>query len=120
MNEVFLIGGMALVTFGVRYSLIGLSGRIKLPAAVISALQFVPPTVLTAIVVPAVLFPAGKLSVGLPLGMALGPDNARLIGALVTVLVAFWKKNLLLTIGAGMGFFLGYQMLLQLTGTPLG
>ncbi len=104
MNEILLVTGMAAVTFAIRYSLIALSGRVTLSPAVVCALQFVPPAVLTAIVVPAVLFPAGKLSVGL--------SNARLVGAVATVLFAFWKNNLLFTIGAGMIFFLGYQVLL--------
>jgi branched-subunit amino acid transport protein len=108
MNESLLVGGMAVVTFAIRYSLIGLSGRIKLPPVVVSALRFVPPAVLTAIVVPAVLFPAGNLSVSL--------TNARLVGAMATVLFAFWKKNLLFTIGAGMCFFMVYRaMLVQLS-----
>jgi branched-subunit amino acid transport protein len=104
MDEGLLVLGMAAVTFAIRYSLIGLSDRVKLSPVVVCALQFVPPAVLSAIVVPAVLFPGGKLSVGL--------DNARLVGAVATVLFAFWKRNLLFTIGAGMIFFLGYQVLL--------
>jgi branched-subunit amino acid transport protein len=57
--------------------------------------------------VPAVLYSGGKLSVGL------GHD--RLVGAVVTVLSAFWKKTLLFTMGAGMVFLrcsLRYQVLL--------
>jgi len=104
MNEGLLVGGMAAVTFAIRYSLIAISGRVTLSPVVVAALQFVPPAVLSAIVVPAVLFPAGKLSVGL--------GNTRLVGAIATVLLAFWKRNLLFTIGIGMLFFLAYQMLL--------
>jgi hypothetical protein len=44
--------------------------------------------------VPAVLCLGGKLSVGL--------GNARLVGAVATVLLAFWKKTLLFTMEAGM------------------
>ncbi len=112
MNEGLLVSGMAAVTFAIRYSLIGVSGRVKLPPVVVLALRFVPPAVLTAIVVPAVLFPEGTLSVGWTVGWAVGWGNARLVGAIATVLFAFWKDNLLFTIGAGMGFFLGYQALL--------
>ena len=104
MSEWLLVSGMAAVTFAIRYSLIGVSERVKLPPVVVSALRFVPPAVLSAIVVPAVLFPEGRLSVGL--------GNARLVGAVATVLFAFWKNSLLFTIGAGMGFFLGYQVLI--------
>ncbi|MEM8804515.1 MAG: AzlD domain-containing protein [Cyanobacteria bacterium P01_G01_bin.38] len=59
---------------------------------------------LTAIVVPAVLFPEGTLWVGV--------DNGRLVGAIATLLIAVWKKNLLLTIVSGMAIFLTYQALL--------
>ena len=104
-HEWLLIAGMAAVTFSVRYSLIGLSGRIKLPPAVVSALHFVPPSVFTAIIVPYVVFPSGQLSVNF--------ENAYLVGAVATVLIGFWKRNLLLTIGIGMGFFGLYQMLLN-------
>ena len=103
--ELILVLGMAAVTFGIRYVLIALSGRLALSPGLTQALRFVPPTVLTAIVVPAVLFPDGSLWVGL--------DNARLVGAIATILVAVWQKNLLLTIVVGMSFFLTYQALLQ-------
>ncbi|MEO0755966.1 MAG: AzlD domain-containing protein [Cyanobacteria bacterium J06648_16] len=102
--ELSLVLGMAAVTFGIRYTLIALSGRIRLSPSLTQALRFVPPTVLTAIVVPAVLFPNGTLWVS--------AENARLVGAIATLLIAFWQKNLLLTIVVGMAFFLGYQALL--------
>ncbi|WP_322743716.1 AzlD domain-containing protein [Vasconcelosia minhoensis] len=38
-------------------------------------------------------------------------ENARLVGAIATVAIAFWQKNLLVTIVAGMGLFLAYQIL---------
>lgn len=101
MNEFWLVLGMAAVTFGIRYSLIAVSGRVTLSAELTQALRYVPPAVLTAIVVPAVLFPADQLWVSY--------ENARLVGAIATVAIAFWQKNLLITIVAGMGIFLIYQ-----------
>ncbi len=108
IEALVLVLGMAAVTFGIRYVLIALSGRMVLSPGLTQALRFVPPAVLTAIVVPAVLFPDGVLWVGV--------DNARLVGAIATVLVAVWRKNLLLTIVAGMSFFLAYQVLLSWLG----
>ena len=100
---------MAIVTFGIRYSMFVLAGRYEFPAGVINALRFVPPAVLTAIIVPAVLIPNGEtIDVSL--------SNAYLIGALVAVGVGWFSKNLLLTIVAGMIVFLGWQWLLTLTG----
>ena len=75
---------------------------------VVSSTSHVPPTVLTAIVVPAVLFPHGTLWIGI--------DNARVVGAVATTLFALWQKNLLLTIVVGMAVFLSYQAILPLMG----
>jgi branched-subunit amino acid transport protein len=104
MNEWLLIGGMALITFLIRYGLIAVSGRLRLSPTLLQALRFVPPAVLTAIVAPAVLMPAGELWVSW--------DNARLVGAIATLLIGFWRRNLLLTIGGGLGVFLLWQWLI--------
>ena len=108
MNELYLIGGMALLTFLLRYGLIGMSGRIKLSSSVIQMLRYVPPAVLTAIVTPAVLMPSGDR-------LMLSYTNARLIGAITAILVSYWTKNLLLTIVLGMLVFFSWQWLLQLS-----
>ena len=59
MNEVLLIGGMAAVTFAIRYPVLALLGRIELPKPALRALRYVPVAVLMAIIVPAVLIPNG-------------------------------------------------------------
>lgn len=105
MNEFFLILGMMLVTFAVRYPVLALSGRIKLAPWFLQLLRYVPPVVLTAIVVPAVLMPTGS-------EVMLDHTNARLIGAIAAILISFWRKNLLLTIVVGMLVFLVWQWLI--------
>lgn len=104
MNEWLLIGGMALITFLIRYSLIAVSGRIRFSPTLLQALRFVPPAVLTAITVPAALMPEGSLW--------LGWENARLVGAIAALLIGLWRQNLLLTIVGGMGVFLLWQWLM--------
>ncbi|HXH03606.1 MAG TPA: AzlD domain-containing protein [Candidatus Competibacteraceae bacterium] len=99
MNEFGLIAGMALVTFLIRYPLLALSGRIRLPEGWLRVLRYVPPAVLAAIVAPAVLL-------GDDGGLALGADNARLAGAVAALAVGVWRGSLLATIVAGMGVFL--------------
>lgn len=106
MNEVVLIGGMALITFSIRYGVIGMSGRIQLSPQLMQMLRYVPPAVLTAIVAPAILMPTGD-------ELMLGHTNARLIGAVAAILVGYWTKNLLLTILLGMLAFFTWQWLLQ-------
>jgi len=95
MNEFLLIFGMFLVTFGVRYPVLALVGKLKLPEVVLRALRFVPPAVLSAIIVPAVFYPDGEQ-------LMWGLDNPRLIAAVIAILVAWRLKNLLLTILVGM------------------
>lgn len=102
MNEFLLISGMALVTFAIRYSMFAMSGRIRLSQPLLNALRYVPPVVLTAIVVPAVLMPSGDT---LDLGFA----NARLVGAIAAFTTGWFTRNLLLTIVIGMVTFLVWQ-----------
>lgn len=93
-NEALLILGMALVTFAVRYPVLVLVGKLPLPDPVLRALRYVPPAVLTAIIVPAVVMPAGTLDLSL--------SNSALIAAVIAVLVSWRTRNLLLTIVLGM------------------
>ena len=89
---VMLLGG--LITFGMRFSLIYLFGRFQIPEALRRALHYVPPAVLSAIIVPELFLQNEKLDLTF--------DNHRLLAGLVAVLVAWLSKNTLLTIIAGM------------------
>ena len=89
---VMLFGG--LITFGMRFSLIYLFGRFQVPEALRRALHYVPPAVLSAIIFPELFLQNEKLNMTL--------DNHRLLAGLVAVLVAWFSKNTLLTIIAGM------------------
>jgi len=89
---VMLFGG--LITFGMRFSFIYLFGRFHIPETLRKSLHYVPPAVLSAIIFPEILMNGNKLSVSL--------GNERLLAGLAAVLVAWWTKNTLLTILAGM------------------
>ena len=89
---VMLLGG--LITFLIRFSLIYLFGRFKIPETMRRALRYVPPAVLSAIIFPELFFRDGSLSVS--------PDNTRLLAGLFAILVAWVSKNTLLTIVAGL------------------
>jgi Predicted membrane protein len=98
---VMLIGG--LITFGMRFSLIFLFGRFEVPQTMRKALHYVPPAVLSAIIFPELLYPAGSLDLSL--------GNTRLLAGFVAILVAWYTKNTLLTILAGMIALLILQFL---------
>jgi len=89
---VMLFGG--LITFGMRFSFIYLFGRFEIPEVMRRALHYVPPAVLAAIIFPEILMQQGRLAFSL--------ENDRLLAGLVAVLVAWFTKNTLLTILAGM------------------
>lgn len=104
MNELVLILGMALVTFAVRYPVLVLVGKIPLPDRVFRALRYVPPAVLAAIIVPAVLLPDGQ-------HIDVSITNSYLIAGILAALIAWRTKNLLLTIVLGMVIFLVWRVL---------
>jgi branched-subunit amino acid transport protein len=106
MNEFLLISSMAIVTFAIRYPVLALSGRFKLSEQFLQVLGYVPPAVLTAIVVPTVLMPEGDQ-------WLLSYTNARLVGAIAALGVGLWRKNLLLTIVVGMAAFLGWKAIVN-------
>ena len=78
-----------------RLSFIALFARIEMPAVVARALRFVPAAMLTAIVVPAVVFSA-------PGTLAFSYTNPRLVAALVAAVVAWRTRNAVATMGVGM------------------
>jgi branched-subunit amino acid transport protein len=89
---VFLFGG--LLTYATRLSLIFLLGRIEIPDSLQRALRFVPPAVLTALIVPELLMPSGALNLSL--------GNMRLLAGLAAILAAWWGRNTIVTIVVGM------------------
>jgi len=89
---VMLFGG--LITFGMRFSLIYLFGRFQVPETMRRALHYVPPAVLSAIVFPELLLRDGTLYFSL--------ENFRLMAGLFAIVVAWFSKNTLITIIAGM------------------
>ncbi len=99
---VMLLGG--LVTFGMRFSLIYLFGRFQVPETMRRALHYVPPAVLSAIIFPELFLRNGTLDISL--------DNIRLLAGLVATLVAWFSKNTLITIIAGMLALFLFQILL--------
>ena len=99
MNEVLMIGGMALVTFLIRYPVLALVGKVDMPKRIFEALRYVAPSVLAAIVIPAVLLPNNK-----PIQRP--PDAIPLVATLLAALVMWRSKNLLATVIAGIVTFL--------------
>ena len=88
---------LALGTFSLRLSFIYLFGKIEMPDWLRRALRFVPASVLAALVLPALTYPAGTLDLTL--------GNVRLLAGIGGALVAWRTKNVLWTIAVGMVLF---------------
>ena len=102
-NSVLIVLMMA-VTFGVRYPVLALVGRINILPAVKRALAFVPVAVLSALSAPIVVINDGQWNVSF--------DNEYLVASVVAIAIAWKTRHLMLTIIIGMSVF----MLLRLLG----
>lgn len=97
-EQIALIVGMMLVTFGVRYGVLAMSGRMQFSKRVEDALRFVPVAVLTALCTPILFKPEGT--------WLLSVENSHLIAGIVAIVIAAISRHLLLTIVIGMALFL--------------
>lgn len=88
---------LGLGTFLLRLSFIYLFGKVDMPEWLRRALRFVPASVLAALVLPALTYPAGTLDLSL--------DNIRLLAGIGGALVAWKTRNVLWTIAVGMVLF---------------
>lgn len=95
--EVWMLVGMGIVTFGIRYFLFAVADRIRLAPWLEVSLKFIPPAVLTAITVPAVLLPNGEWQVSFA--------NPYLVAALLSLAAGILTRNLLATIAIGLAAF---------------
>ena len=88
------IAGAAGVTFALRISFIALLGRIEIPPFLERALRYVPAAVLTAVVIPLLIYANGSL------GLSLG--NERLVAGVVAALICWRTRSVPLTLVGGM------------------
>ncbi|MCO6384037.1 MAG: AzlD domain-containing protein [Vannielia sp.] len=93
-----IIAALAVGTFLIRFSFIGLAGSRPLPETLLRYLRYTPVAVLPALVAPMLAWPAATG------GEA---DPARLLAALATVVVGWRMKSLLFAILAGLAVFYG-------------
>ena len=103
-QEALLIVGMMAVTFGVRYPVLALSGRVRMPPWLVRALAYVPVAVLSAIAVPIMLAPQGDL--------AFNFHNEYLVAGVASIVFVAITRHLLWTIILGMSLFLALRFLL--------
>ena len=99
------IAGMGIVTFLLRLSFIVLLEHVNLPILVRRGLDFVPPAIFSALILPDIARYSFTEAVSLNM-------HARLIAGTVAVLVAWRTRNVVLTIAAGLMILWILQILL--------
>jgi branched-subunit amino acid transport protein len=99
---------VGVLNFLSRLSFIAVFARVEMPPPVARALRFVPAAMLTAIVVPAVVFVA-------PGALAFSYTNPKLAAALVATLIAWKARSAVATMATGMVALWLVQWLLRIS-----
>lgn len=92
-----IIGG-GVITYLIRLSFIIAYGRLDLPGWFTRGLRYVPPAVLSAIILPELANWDGQV-------VNLSLNNPQIIAGIVAVLVAWRTRNVVLTLAAGLVCF---------------
>ena len=92
MNLWLVMLAAGAVTFAIRFSFIGATGRFDAPVWFVRALRFVPVAALSALVWPDLVLNNGVLSLAEP----------RLAAGLIAACIAWRTRNILLTLTCGM------------------
>jgi branched-subunit amino acid transport protein len=103
MKYFLLMLGMAVITYAIRSAVFVFGERLSFPPLMRTALNFVPVTVLTAIIVPMTFAPHGG-------GAELTWRNSQLVAALVALGVCAVTRKPLLTIAASLAVFFFWQL----------
>ena len=98
-----IIFGMAAVTFATRFGCVALLGRTGMPPGLERWLKHIPTAILTALIMPALLLPQGRLDLSL--------DNHYLLAGAVAAVVAYKSRNIVATLALGMGTMLALRFL---------
>jgi branched-subunit amino acid transport protein len=106
MNTAVMILGMALINLVIRWPVYLFANHFRFPPIIERALAFVPVAVLTAIIVPTVLYPGDGTKLDATW------HNPALLASIVAAAVSYFGKNLFATIGAGVVAFLLLRWLL--------
>ena len=91
--------GLAVGTFAIRYSFIGLLAGKKLPQRFERALQLAVPAIFAALVVPLILLHAGEFNLNI--------RWPHILAALVTGIHAWWRGGMLISLVIGMAMLHG-------------
>ncbi len=94
----WIIVAAGVITYSIRLSFILALERLKIPDWFSRGLRYVPPAVLSAIIVPELANWNGAIHISW--------NNPQIIAGIVAILVAWRTRNVVLTLAAGLACFL--------------
>jgi branched-subunit amino acid transport protein len=100
----FVIVGLGIGTFLIRYSFLGLLGNRELPEWFLRHLRYVGVAVLPGLIAPLILWPEATGGT---------PDLARIVATIAAVTFGIWQRSV---IGAVLGGFCALYFVQYLTG----
>lgn len=89
-----VIAGLAVGTFLIRYSFMGLLGNRTLPDWILRHLRYTGVAVLPGLIAPLILWPEATGGT---------PDLARILATLAAVTIGIWKKSVIGSVVLGFG-----------------
>ena len=98
-----VIFGLAVGTFFIRYSFLGLLGDRELPEWVLRHLRYVGVAVLPGLIAPLILWPEATGGT---------PDLARILATIAAVTIGIWKKSVIGAVVLGFGTLYAVQYLM--------
>lgn len=93
-NYLFLLFGMALVTYLPRLMPAMILSKRNIPEVLVKFLEFIPVSVLSALLFPSILVVDDKINIS--------PSNTLLLTSILTFPLAYKMRNMFLTVIAGM------------------
>ena len=103
-NIFALIAGMAAVTYATRGPVLALAGRVEMPALIRHYLEMAPSVALATLGVSFILFPGGEYG-----GVG---SNAAVYAGVVTLVVVYVRRSVLLAAAVGVGALNLFQWIL--------
>ena len=93
IRMIFIILGASIVTYCTRFPLMVISGKREIPPKLTKFMSFIAPAILTSLIVPTIFTSQGNIDISF--------NNKYLIASVITALVAYFSKNMLVAMITG-------------------
>ncbi len=93
ISILLIILGAGLATYLTRFPLMVISGNREISPKLAKLMSFIAPAVLTSLIAPAIFLREGRIDLSL--------SNSYIIASVITAIIAYFSKNMLVTVISG-------------------